>query len=473
MTPGYLLVALGYAALAFAVYRVEARRTRGAGVDVTTIFMALCLLQCCIPGIAIYATLPFVDVTAPTGFEVFDRIYQAVDMTTALLVLMLTAWFVIFFYVGGALGRLALGRRSPADSTVPSLFSLSVHEGRLLAVLAVGLVFTLLMFYEMGDSITTRYAHLILFRAGVTDIERNALNANAFSLTQTWAWLSVVAIFASYELRGRGWVWGLCLAFAVIFAVLGVSRRSLFLPLLFSYLTFTLYRGRWRLRWVMVAAVPLLLVLAFGKEILATLAFGGNVESIAGNYQSWTNAMLRAFSDMGLTIVESLGTLLFLPHELRFGVDHMLSLAQRFPEGVLGWDFNFPERIVRISTTAFENANAQDIPPGLAGQMWLDFGPLGPVVWGVIFGLQMSVLQFVFERTEKTLRAAALFVLLTFVVVLPINTGSFDFSFNVDIIALVLVLLWCVRFRRQREPSPAVLLTTEASAPFGPLPIPE
>ena len=67
MTQGYLLVAFGYAALVFAVIQFERRRTRGKGIDVTTIFMVLSLLQSCIPGIAIYALLPFVDRAAPTA----------------------------------------------------------------------------------------------------------------------------------------------------------------------------------------------------------------------------------------------------------------------------------------------------------------------------------------------------------------------------------------------------------------------
>jgi hypothetical protein len=177
------------------------------------------------------------------------------------------------------------------------------------------------------------------------------------------------------------------------------------------------------------------------------MAFGVAVDSVGGNYQSWMSALLRAASDAGLTIVESVGTMLFLHVDMRFGVDHMLSLAQRFPEGVLGLDFNFPERLVRLSTEAFADANAQDIPPGFAGQMWLDFRAFGPVIWGLMFGLQMAVLQAFFERTERSLQAASVFVLLAFVIVLPINTGSFDFSFSVDIFALIFALLVCVRLR--------------------------
>jgi hypothetical protein len=218
------------------------------------------------------------------------------------------------------------------------------------------------------------------------------------------------------------------------------------------YLTLVLHSGRWMVRWIVVGAVPLLLLVAFGKNILAAVAYDGTVETIVESYESWMSALLRAATDIGITIVESLGTLQFLDVGLRFGVDHVLSMAQRFPEKSLGLDFDFPERIVRISTAAFADASSQDIPPGLLGQMWLDFRVAGPVIWGLAFGLQMSVIQFFFERTRRTRQSAAVFMLLVFIVALPLNSGSFDFTFSVDIIALAAVLLWCVKFRRQQLP---------------------
>jgi hypothetical protein len=467
MSLAYLFVAFGYIALAFVVIQFELRRTRLRGMDVTTVFMALCLLQCCIPGIIIYSMLPFIDVAAPTGIDAFDRIYYALDPTTALTVLAFTAWFIVFIYIGSGLGLFLL---RPRDSTAAarSSLSLTIDTRRCLVVLGFGLFLTLLSFYQIGDTLATRYTNLILLRAGAPEIERNALNANAFALTQTWGWLAILAIFAAYETKGRGWMWWSTIAFAVVFALLGVSRRALFLPIIFSYLTISLHRARFRLRWVALAAIPMLFWLAYGKELLASLAFGVDVETVTSNYHSWTSALLRAGSDTGLTIVESVGTFLLLPFHLRFGVDHVLSLAQRFPEGVLGWDIDWPERIVRVSTTAFADADAQDIPPGVVGQMWLDFGVAGPVVWGLFFGLQVSVLQALFERTRITYQSAAMFVLLAFLVVLPVNTGSFDFSFNVDIIALVAALAWCARIHRGNPPEPVL---TSGPGSFGPVPV--
>ena len=91
--------------------------------------------------------------------------------------------------------------------------------------------------------------------------------------------------------------------------------------------------------------------------------------------------------------------------------------------------------------------------------MWMDFRIFGPIVWGLILGLQMSIVQYVFARTTRTRQAAALFVLVTFVVALPLNTGTYDFTFSIDIYALVLSILLTFRFVGVRLPavdSPAV-----------------
>lgn len=436
-----------YAAFALAVFLFERRRTHGSGVDAITIFVVLFFLQCCLPGIMIYATLPFVDVVEPTGNNAFDNIFRATDVTTALLVLSLTVWFAVFFYVGCAVGRLALGRRPALTSQLPAR-RLTVRYGRLLLLLAAGLGVTLWSFYLMGDSLVARYTNLILFRAGFDGIERNTLNANALSLTQSWSWLSVVAVFAVSERRGKGMLWVASVALFMIFALLGVSRRALFLPVLLGFLTLVLYSGKWRVGWLLAGSIPVLLIVAFGKELLATVARGAPLEAVSGTYQSFASALLRPMADMGITIVESLGTLKLLHLDLRYGIDHVLSIAQRFPKGTLGIELDFPERIVRISTAAFADPNTQDIPPGLLGQMWLDFGIFGPVVWGLVFGFQMSFVTYLFERIRRSLQSTAVCVLVVFLVALPLNSGSFDFSFSWDIFAVLLGVLWCVRVTR-------------------------
>ena len=108
------------------------------------------------------------------------------------------------------------------------------------------------------------------------------------------------------------------------------------------------------------------------------------------------------------------------------------------------------ERIVRISTETFADEWTVDMPPGLFGQMWLDFRVFGPLIWGLAFGLQIGILQYAWQRMRPSRQSAAVFFVLTFVVALPLNSGSYDFTFSVDIIAAVIVLFFASASESQR-----------------------
>lgn len=446
MSEPFLIIAVFYAVFGLAVFAYERTRIRRRGPDTITVFVILLMLQCCASGIVIFALLPYADLQDPTGVYAFDRILRNTDAVVGMLVLCLTALFVIFFYAGCWLGRIVLPS-SPHKQPLCRLGELQVHTGPLLLILGLGMLLTVYSFWLMGDSLLARYSQLILFRSFSGEIARNALNANALALTQAWSWLTIIAIFSVQGTRWR-WTLPICVAALIVFSLLGVSRRALFIPVLMAYLTAVLYSGQWRLRWLTLSAVPIVLIVAFGKNALSALAYGGGAEDVVGSYQSIASVMLRAASDIGISIVESLGTLLFLDLGPRLGFDHMLSMVKLLPEQSLGFDFDYPERVVRLSTVAFDHSGAQDIPPGLAGQMWLDFRVLGPVIWGTIFGVQMSVAQHIFERTKRTLESAAVFVVVVFVIALPLNSGSFDFTFSVDIVALAMVLVFCVAWRK-------------------------
>ena len=75
-------------------------------------------------------------------------------------------------------------------------------------------------------------------------------------------------------------------------------------------------------------------------------------------------------------------------------------------------------------------------------------------------GLQVGILQYAWQRMRPSRQSAAVFFLLTFVVALPINSGSYDFTFSVDIIAAVVVLFCVVRLNRETAPP----LPAEAAA---------
>lgn len=62
----------------------------------------------------------------------------------------------------------------------------------------------------------------------------------------------------------------------------------------------------------------------------------------------------------------------------------------------------------------------------------------------------MSILQRIFTVTIVTRQAAAAFALITFVVALPLNTGSYDFTFSVDIFVLLLAVFVSFKIARVR-----------------------
>jgi hypothetical protein len=444
-------VSIGYALLTIAVGVFEAKRIRASGPDAISIFIVLFLVECCLPGIVIYACLPLVDEPSPTDVAPIDRIFAAADFATALLVLGLTASFVVSFYGFAALCSRLL-RSSSGRPSSDSRLVLTGSPPRLLLALAAGLALSVVSFYALGSSMVERYTNLILFRAGSQEGQESVLNAYGFALTQTWAWFSVPALFVIDERRGRRLSWFLCLSFLVVFVLLGVSRRAVFIPLLLAYLTLVLFDHRWRLNWLLAGATPILLWIAFGKELIGTLAFGGTLSDVVGRYETVSASFLRAASEIGLTIVESLGSINMLDLPPRFGVDHLLSVLRQIPTSHY-WLGILPTRIVRLTTEAFASAHDEDIPPGVFGQMWMDFRVFGPIVWGLMLSLPMSIVQHVFAQTIRTRQAAAMFVLITFIVALPLNTGTYDFTFSIDIYALVLCFFLTFRVTQVRVPT--------------------
>lgn len=454
-------MSLGYVLLTLAVVAFEAKRIRGRGPDVITLFVVLFLLQCCFPGIVIYGCLPLVDPSSPTEVGAIDRIYASADVSAALLVLVLAAWFIFFFYAFTALTGRLLGRFGSRAARALRLV-VTGSPVRLLLALTLGLALSLVSFYTLGSSLSERYINLILLRAGYPQGEDKLLNAAGLVLTQSWAWLSIPALFTIYERYRRRLLWWICLLFLCVFVILGVSRRAVFIPIVLTYLTLVLFDRRWRLKWLLAAAIPIVVWVAFGKELIGIIAYHRTFGEVVGRYETIAASLLRAASEIGLTIVESLGTISLLDLPPRFGVDHLLSVLRMIPTAHR-WLGDLPPRIVRISTEAFAASYDEDIPPGLFGQMWLDFRIFGPLVWGMMLSVQMSLVQHVFARTIRTRQAAGLFALVTFVVALPLNTGTYDFTFSVDIYTLALCIF--LTFKLQGVRVPAISSPTARTAP--------
>jgi hypothetical protein len=179
---------------------------------------------------------------------------------------------------------------------------------RLLWVLVFGVVLTFVSFWLMGDTLVERYANLILLRQYSEDVERTAVNVYAFSLTQSWAWLSVAALFVISETRGRGLLWYLCLAAVIAFAVLGASRRSIFIPILLAYLTLVL----------LMAGGGQMDTGYFNSRSSGWIRQGNLirhcirrlVRRVGERYSTLASALIRTASDIGITLVESLGTVI-------------------------------------------------------------------------------------------------------------------------------------------------------------------
>lgn len=445
---GSLLVSAAYLILTLAVLVAEYRRTLEGGPDLITVFIVLFVLQCCLPGIIIYPCLALADANSPTGILAFDRIFTFIDSTAAWLVFALTGGFIAFFYLFASMCRSALVRLVGQPSS-ESRFVLSGSAVGLTIILVCGALFSFVSFYLMGGSFLERYTNLILLRGGADGAEPSLLNLFSFALSQTWEWLCIPALFAIHERYGRNRLWFLCAILLIGFAILGVSRRALFIPILLTYLTFVLFDGRWRVGWLVGASIPILVLIAFGKELLGVIGFGASLADVTDRYDTIAATLLRAASDIGITVVESLGTINLLDLPARYGVDHLLSVFRQIPTSH-AWLGELPVRVVRLSTAAFAGPDDEDIPPGLFGQMWLDFRVLGPIAWAFALSVQMCILQFLYSRTIRTRQATALFVLVTFVVALPLNSGTYDFSFRMDIYALVLCVLITFRLIRVR-----------------------
>jgi hypothetical protein len=301
---------------------------------------------------------------------------------------------------------------------------------------------------SMGqDSLLKSYGALALFRAG-GGVSRTFINANLFALTQTFSLLSIIPfVYFVGRPGGFGKFLRLIIATAgvIVFSLLCVSRRALPLDILLIYFTLVVVNKKWYLKFAGVAFLLFLPVLIYGKAVIYSIGAGGNLDGVldaVGN-TSVPDALLSGFTYLGISLVTSWATFMFLDMPFRYGVDHILSMLSRIPLGSLGFDKDaiFPERIVKISTRTFVDSNAQDIPPGMMGQMWLDFGIFGPVIWGTIFAAVLSFLQIRFDGRQKTPQSAAFFMIGLYVLSLPVNTGSFDFVFSVDIVFLVLFLL--------------------------------
>ena len=441
-----ILASALYLVMTVVLFCLERNRIRIKGPDFLTIFVVIFALQNIIPGVVVpfllsqYAQPPILEI------ELFDRIYQHISPVYIFLSAMMSLSFILALYIVYH----KLYSRYTQTTGDPRRTRLQVVPSRLWLVMLLGVLSSYFLLKNMGqDSLLKSYGALALFRAGAGAGENPTFaNANLFALTQTFSLLSIIPfVYFVNRPRGLGRFLGLVIATAgvIVFSSLCVSRRALPLDILLIYFTLVVVNKKWYLKFAGGAFLLFLPVLIYGKAVIYSISSGGNLDAVLGTVRetSASDALLSGFTYLGISLVTSWGTFMFLDLPYRFGGDHILSMLRRIPLGSFGIDKDafYPERIVRISTRALADSNAQDIPPGLLGQMWLDCGIVGPVIWGMIFGMALCFLQIRFDGKQKTHQSAIFFMIGLYILSLPINSGSFDFVFSVDVFFLVFFLL--------------------------------
>ena len=438
-----------FLALLFFIVKIEIGRRS----DLLSIILFIFFLQIILPGIALPLLIFMGGEDLYLGNVFLDRIYHGSNGLAVVLTSLLASMFVFSLYVGYFV--LSTRRVKWVEKTGRALI---IVRWRLFGVLALGVVSMLYLFLSMpGASVGDKYFNLVLFRSqheSFFDDTRNFVTSNLFSLTQTFA---ISATFLFFYLKGNqgriSKIWLAVFVVLMIFmATFAVSRRIIMIQLLVIYFALVLKTGKWYFRRVVWVAPLALLLLGFGKDLIWQLPqyLSGARSEVNLEYESPVVPILNGFSSLGISINSSWATLMFFDDPpIRFGLDHIISVARRLPLGVFGVDEDqlYGPRIVRISTETFVDGYALDIPPGLMGQMWLDFRILGPIVWGLVFGVLLRYVQVIFSRFDRTWTSCGIFAVVAFVIALPINSGSFDFSFSVDIIFLMLFMWFVVRVK--------------------------
>ena len=332
----------------------------------------------------------------------------------------------------------------------PARLRLVVRPRLHIFLVVVGLLSGLYLLHSLGSSVIDGYKLLIQFRNLDEAIERNFVNANLFSLTQTFLFLALLGPFVSRKGDKVSSHWPVWLLVIVALALLCVSRRSMVIAGLICLFALLLAKQKVKFRyWLGLACIGLAAVF-IGKNILHYLSEDSG--ALVRPERSIPDDILYVSSDVGITVTESLGTVALVDMPLRFGVDHAYSIMRRFPTGILGWENPvLPERIVRVTTSIFVGPKEADIPPGLFGQMWLDFQFAGPFIYGLYWGIGLGVLEHIRKRFILDLQSSSIFALVLFVYCLPLNTGSLDFTFSVDIIVLAFLLLGVVKIVRPKH----------------------
>lgn len=434
-----ILVAIGYTLSGLLIWLLEFKRTRKQGPDLLTLFMVMVVIQVVLPSIILCTIKTFYG-TIDTGVTFTNRVINSVGFFEIATTLVLFLLFMLSLYFSWCLMDYHLGLSRKYRPKI----MISVSSVRWLMVMLMGLGGFFVLINEFGG-----YANLILFRTEWQSPEKTFLTANLFSLSPTFLLLSLMGLVKFRE-KKLSIQYIFSLVCAVSFAAMTVSRRAILIIILLLFFV-KLLENRKPLvdKWMVVFLFLSVPILLFGKSLLWRLSHQVDISSsiFSSAFDGGIGAVAKLAATIGITNIESWATLLYLHLPMRFGVDFLLSILRRIPEKSLGLDIDFPERMVRIATTAFVGSNAADIPPGFIGQMWLDFGMLGPIFWGIGFAIIIALLQLLYNTVRMERSGVICFVLLMYVVTLPVRSGTFDFVFSVNVFFLMVFMGFIVRIR--------------------------
>ena len=414
------------------VAKYEYHEIKRVGADSFTIVLAFVFINLLLPGVGIYGLLGIFGSDLRTGIYFFDKVLLMLNFIDSLTVYLLTNLFILGLYISIGFSRTTIFYK---DSNK------KIELRPVPAFISISFLFVLCgtFFIGLGQDTFERYANLILFRIQDTSIDRTFFSANAFALTQTLLWLST-GMFFYYAVEKKHIKAAIHLCLLLFAGLLMGSRRGLIYPFIILYFGAVLLNQKLYMKKVIYLIPIIILWVSYGKELASSVSRSMEFE-YGSQYSTVGSLMLRAFSDIGISLIESLAVLQhfssFLP---RLGFDHLLSVLRRLPEGLMGLEIDWPERIVLITTKAFTYSGDSDIPPGLIGQSWLDLPIIGALLWGMFIGAQSRFINNWARGIIKSPAQVILVVLLGLIIALPIGTGSYDFTFSIDIFVFILLL---------------------------------
>ena len=437
-----LALSIAYGALLVLLVLLESMRISKRGPDLLSLIGLFFVLQLVVPGMFLCGFLARRNGDWDLGGAFLEQVLREVRPETAGLVFSMTMMFLAALVIGyAAVDRVR--RRSRSEFCRYERIDIESKGAykRWLLVMILGVAGMYLLVRMLGRDLADGYINLIRFRAGDPGIERTALTANLYSATQAFLLISIFGF--SFKVRHRLIRNLLSVLFSIVFVIASASRRAILIVPLLLIMSHVIGRGRWRFgRWVMIGVFGIVII-GIGKQVLSDISrqrdIGGVTESEGVLPKS---IFLRTTCEVGISVIESWATVMYVDIPRRFGIDHVLSVARRFPEGAIGLDIPFPERIVRLTTERFVGPDEQDIPPGLIGQTWLDFGFCGALIEGLAFGIFIGWVEGILRRLDRDVAITRpIYAVTAFVVALPFNTGSLDFNFSIDIFILLALLL--------------------------------